>query len=112
MLPARGVFLHLRSNLCPLHWQVDSYPLYHQGSPYPYCLDYWSFAVEIEIWRFEIEKCEFRRFFFFNIDLTIIVLVNFHVNFRASSSVYSKRPAGILIEITLNLRIHLGSLAI
>ena len=21
------------SNLCPLHWQVDSYPLYHQGSP-------------------------------------------------------------------------------
>ena len=74
--------------------------------------DYWSFAVEIEIWRFEIEKCEFRRFFFFNIDLTIIVLVNFHVNFRASSSVYSKRPAGILIEITLNLRIHLGSLAI
>ena len=20
-------------NLCPLHWQVDSYPLYHQGSP-------------------------------------------------------------------------------
>ena len=21
------------SNPCPLHWQVDSYPLYHQGSP-------------------------------------------------------------------------------
>ena len=20
-------------NLCPLHWQADSYPLYHQGSP-------------------------------------------------------------------------------
>ena len=22
------------SNLCPLHWQVDSYPLYHQGNPW------------------------------------------------------------------------------
>ena len=51
-------------------------------------------------------------FFFSHIDLTILVFVNFHVNFRASSSVYWKRPAGILIEITLNLRIHLGSLAI
>ena len=20
-------------NLCPLHWQEDFYPLYHQGSP-------------------------------------------------------------------------------
>ena len=26
-------------NLCPLHWQADSYPLYHQGSPLVYsCL--------------------------------------------------------------------------
>ena len=26
-LPDRG------SNLCPLHWQVDSYPLHHQECP-------------------------------------------------------------------------------
>ena len=30
---ARGIFLDQGSNLCPLHWQVDSYPLDHQGSP-------------------------------------------------------------------------------
>ena len=28
-----GVFLDQGSNPCLLHWQVDSYPLYHQESP-------------------------------------------------------------------------------
>ena len=30
---AHGTFLDQESNPCPLHRQVDSYPLYHQGSP-------------------------------------------------------------------------------
>ena len=30
---ACGIFLDQGLNLCPLHWQVDSYPLFHQGSP-------------------------------------------------------------------------------
>ena len=30
---ASGIFLDQGSNLCPLHWPADSYPLYHQGSP-------------------------------------------------------------------------------
>ena len=30
---ADGVFPDQRSNPCALHWQADSYPLYHQGSP-------------------------------------------------------------------------------
>ena len=30
---ARGIFSDQGSNLCPLHWQIQSYPLYHQGSP-------------------------------------------------------------------------------
>ena len=29
----RGVFLDQGVNLCPLHWQADSQPLDHQGSP-------------------------------------------------------------------------------
>ena len=29
---ARGFFVDEGLNLCPLHWQVDSYPLCHQGS--------------------------------------------------------------------------------
>ena len=28
-----GIFREQRSNICPLHWQADSYSLYHQGSP-------------------------------------------------------------------------------
>ena len=30
---ACGIFLDQGLNLCPLHWQVDSNPLHHQGSP-------------------------------------------------------------------------------
>ena len=30
---ACGIFLDQWSNLCCLHWQADSYPLHHQGSP-------------------------------------------------------------------------------
>ena len=28
-----GILLYQGSNLCPLHWWADSYPLRHQGSP-------------------------------------------------------------------------------
>ena len=31
---ACGIFPDQGSNLCPLHWQADSQPLHHQGSPY------------------------------------------------------------------------------
>ena len=30
---ACGIFLDQGLNLCPLHWQADSYPLRHQGIP-------------------------------------------------------------------------------
>ena len=30
---ACGIFLYQGSNPCPLHWQADSQPLRHQGSP-------------------------------------------------------------------------------
>ena len=35
---ACGIFPDQGLNLSPLHWQADSYPLYHQGSPVPYFL--------------------------------------------------------------------------
>ena len=31
---ACGIFPDQGSNLCPLHWQADSQPLCHQGSPF------------------------------------------------------------------------------
>ena len=30
---AGGVFPDQGLNLCPLHWQADSHPLYHPGDP-------------------------------------------------------------------------------
>ena len=35
---ACGILPDQGSNLCPLHWQADSQPLRHQGSPAPYFL--------------------------------------------------------------------------
>ena len=32
---ACGILPDQESNPCPLHWQVDSQPLRHQGSPFP-----------------------------------------------------------------------------
>ena len=32
---ACGIFPDQGSNPCPLHWQADSQPLHHQGSPTP-----------------------------------------------------------------------------
>ena len=36
---ACGIFADQGSNPCPLHWQVDSQPLCHQGSPRPFFLN-------------------------------------------------------------------------
>ena len=36
---AGGIFPDQGSNLCPLHWQADSYPLRYQGSPAPSLLN-------------------------------------------------------------------------
>ena len=33
LLPACGILPDQGSNPCPLHWQADSQPLRHQGSP-------------------------------------------------------------------------------
>ena len=35
---ACGIFPAQGSNPCPLHWQADSQPLHHQGSPQSYVL--------------------------------------------------------------------------
>ena len=34
-----GIFPNQGSNLCPLHWQADSQPLHHQGSPTIFLID-------------------------------------------------------------------------
>ena len=39
---ACGVFPNQGSNPCPLHWQADSQPLRHQGSPEAWSLNPWT----------------------------------------------------------------------
>ena len=45
---ACGISLDQGSNLCALHWQVDSHPLYHRGSPPP------SFQSIVVVYDFSI----------------------------------------------------------
>ena len=41
---ACGIFLDQGLNPCPLHWQVDSQPLHHQGSPKQCIVILWLFS--------------------------------------------------------------------
>ena len=45
------IFLEEGSNLCPLHWQLDSYPLDHQGNAMQVFLkQMFVFGVLIPFW--------------------------------------------------------------
>ena len=61
---ACGIFPDQGSNLCPLHWQADSQPLRHQGSPT------FSFLKK-NFYLFFI----FFSFYFFNFYLFIYLLL-------------------------------------
>ena len=51
---ACGLFPDQGSNPCPLHWQADSQPLRHQGSPcnYFYFVCFFFFLIYIYIFKF------------------------------------------------------------
>ena len=42
----QGIIPPQASNLCFLHWQADTLPLSHRGSPYPLVSRYQSLAVD------------------------------------------------------------------
>ena len=46
---ACGIFPDQGSNLCPLHWQADSQPLRHQGSPLIYLFFYTAGSYQLSI---------------------------------------------------------------
>ena len=65
---ACGIFPDQGSNLCSLHWQADSQPLRHQGSPpdtflsrYFLCKVQSRKSVKLNdfIFYFKVRKCEF-----------------------------------------------------
>ena len=53
---ACGIFPDQGSNLCPLHWQADSQPLSHQGSPGSFFLKY-AFISKLPAFIKNITKC-------------------------------------------------------
>ena len=73
---ARGIFPDQGSNLCPLHWQADSQPLRHQGSPLSWFLTY-VFKFK-KIFYIKIDKIYFlvgsSRHFNIYIFITIVTI--------------------------------------
>ena len=55
---ACGIFPDQGSNPCPLHWQADSQPLRHQGSPRP---NHFCFTIITKRILYILEKGNFRK---------------------------------------------------
>ena len=58
---ACGIFPDQGSNPCPLHWQADSQPLHHQGSPWVmFCMKYFRITkgevttIAETLWKAEV----------------------------------------------------------
>lgn len=104
----------LLKRLSFLHWIVfvkNQLPIYMCGSIYEisilfhwstclfwhrnHALDYYSFVMSLE-------GSTLFSLFFFKVILDILGTRHFHVNFRVSLPVSTKRHAGILIEIDLD----------
>ena len=49
---ACGVFPDQGSNPCPLHWQADSQPVRHQGSPTPSCFNDQCLQSRLQMYSF------------------------------------------------------------
>lgn len=71
-------------------------------------LDCCSFVVSFEIRNYESHGF----FFFFNIVLAILSTLGFHMNFKISLSIYTKKSTEILDRIVLNLYVNLGNVAL
>ena len=76
--------------------------------PVPYCLDDYSFVVELEVW-----DCDASSFdFFFNITFLLFRVFCGSIQVLGLFSSSEKNAGVILIGITLNMLIALGSINI
>ena len=92
---ARGIFPDQGSNPCPLHWQADSQPLHHQGSP----------TLVFLIIAFLVGMKRYLTVFLFCISLMASDVEHFSTSaywLDAFSSVWEKFSAIISLNITLS----------
>ena len=63
---ACGIFPDRGTNPCPLHWQADSQPLHHQGSPTHYLLKiflHYEFSDELQGLNFNYRLCQIHHIY-------------------------------------------------
>ena len=80
--------------------------------PVPHCFDYCCFVILSEVWKDYASCFVLFSFLFLRNSFTILGLSCFHINFLFTCFSFVKNAMGNLIEITLNLLIALGSMAI
>ena len=78
-LTACGIFPYQESNLCVLHWQVDSWPLSHQGSPLLLCLGDFFFCMCVSIVVFCFVLIVPMRFWYSNLYMYKVPFFHFNM---------------------------------
>ena len=71
---ACGIFLDQGLNPCPLHWQVDSLPLRHQGSPWLSILNIALCALSIPNSQFIPPPSLTRSFYYVFLNFTYLYI--------------------------------------
>ena len=102
--PHTRPFDHIQEGL---FWCLCSLPLVYNSVfiQVPYWFDYYNFVA----W-FETRNCGLQPCSFFKIVLTIPGPLRCHMNFRMEFSTYAKKnTSGILIGVTFNSEVALGS---
>ena len=79
---AFGIFPDQGSNPCPLHWQADSQPLHHQGSPYLVIFFLKSRSVPGTVYQHSITAPLFHAFFCFQKDWSHFLRILWGLGFR------------------------------
>ena len=82
---ACGIFPDQGSNLCPLHWQADSQPLHHQGSPRPLFLYWLSVRMTYSLMQWGIKvpysHCVIVNFFLYVCSYLLYIFMCFYVRY-------------------------------
>ena len=83
---ARGIFPDQGSNPCPLHWQADSQPLCHQGSPSPWHFKFQLYFISrISLFQIKFLISRIRFFFKYAVSFDHFQLSTAFLNFCLSS---------------------------
>ena len=101
---ACGIFPDQGSNPCPLHWQADSQPLRHQGSPQPAFLSSPLYEYTLNALIIQLKPFFFSFNFFLKLFIYLFMAVlGLRFCARASSTCGKRGPLFIAVRGPLTI---------